>query len=193
MALNSDAPGFVLLHYRSNGHDHKMKLHVKATPTSIAVGSEPDFQRRNLSTDTMGNCIVDLTALLQPFFSPESTLKFAEYWDKPTEADDPVYIFTFEIDNTGTNADTTPTDWSQYAFTFRTIGGGVRKIFLMETPYVPNLKTSAPYPTGSIEKALADYITGDTNWITGKDNTYPVASLHALVKTNDVLRKRYQG
>lgn len=189
MTINSLAPGFIKLYYVQN-----LLTHVQTIPVSVAgdptVGEEPEFTPNVGAPILMSAFIDEYIAILQPLFGADTSFSSAEYWNQPEPEDDPTWYFTYPIGEVGTSG-TASVDLLQAVMTFRTALGGIYRNYLMEiSGSVPvNLHTSFPFSAGPFAD-LAEYLTGDTSCVLGRDNAALIVPIAFTTKYNDALRKK---
>lgn len=186
---NSLAPGFLVLNYTFNGLTHRQTLPV--VPINPEVGSVPNLQAKTGSAVSAQTFITDWVNLLRPVFSTTVTFNGWEVYSKPTPESDPLLLWgdDFITNNVGTNAGTTRAA-AQWCATFRTIGGGLLKIYLMETVYDPNTRVSVRAGLAAPEGPIYTYVLGNSCCIVGRDGTFPAFGRFRTTKTNDALRKK---
>lgn len=187
MAINSLAPSFVKIRYTVATIEHVMTLPVEIDG-AITVGESPQLKRRAASSsDFVGN-LTAFTEVLDSCFDDNCAFGTGEIWSQPTPADDPLWVYTYGLANTGEST----TDYlraEQVVMTFRSTLGGLFKLYLMETYFPPNQASGYSGMAAEL-KTLADYIMGESSWIKARDNGWPIACLGMKSKTNDVLRRK---
>lgn len=190
MAENFDSPAFILLQYQRGTFIHKMKLHC--IPDAVYdPGENPDLIERNSATIAWTDAVDALLTVIRPMYNTAVDFTLAEFWQQPNPTDDPLFIAAYSPGVSGSSATATVVA-SQSVFTFRTFGGGIKRLYLMETVNGLNQFISAPFSAGTV-KTVSDAIVASNNWIVGKDNTYPFVPLRFLTKTNDALLDKTQG
>lgn len=190
MTHHTFAPGgFVKIFSTQNGVTHVQSVGVDVV-SGYTVGEEPSFTP-NVGSDVLMSVAVDAyITLLKPIFGPDTSFNQAEYWSKPTDESDPVWVFTHPIGEVGTGS-TASADMLQAVMSFRTALGGLFRLYFMEiSGDVPvNFRTSWPFGAGPYLN-LANYLVGDDGWIIGKDNGALVVPIYFTSKYNDALRKK---
>lgn len=189
MTINSLAPGFVKIKYNLGAMEHVKQFQVQATGT-ITVGEEPSFTPNIGSPILMSTAVDALIVKLKPFFGSNTSFSSAEYWNQPTAADDPTWIFTHPIGVVGT-ATAASDILLQAVMTFRTALGGIYRDYLMEVSGDTSVNLNVPYPFGAgTFNDLATYLIGASGWILGRDNAALVVPIRVKTKYNDALRKK---
>lgn len=187
MAINSLSPAFIVVRYTRSTVPHTSIIPTKfsGTPTP---GSNPNLLNHFGVAVDFESAMAAWAILLQDMFSTAVTLDTAEVWSQPTPDDDPVWIFTTGLALTGTRSGTAVVA-GQQVLTFRTHLGGLFRLYFMETPVPPNqVATYAGMANPELE--LANFVTGATSWLYGRDNGQPILTLGWKTKTNDVLRRK---
>jgi hypothetical protein len=190
MTQYSDAPGFVLVHYLNGTFPHTQKLQV--TPNGIVFpGDEPQFNTSaNLPVD-MSTAVDDWINLVKTVYDADTTFVSAEFWSKPTEDDDPIWIFEHPINVVGTVAGAVQLA-GELVFSFRTYGGNLMKLYFMDfSDQVPlNVRTALGTIGAGANANIRDYVLSGDAWFHGKDNNFAVAPLIYTTKMNDTLRRK---
>lgn len=186
---NSLSPGFVKIRYQYATRPHTMTLPVLPDVTPV-VGVEPIFKNKGGGTADMDTAIGMLLTVLRPFFFTDMDLQSAEFWSQPTADSDPVWIYNLPIAMAGTGTGATA-QIKQGCMTFRTGAGGIYKMFFMEpaTSATSVVLTAYPFPAGALTN-MANFLTGNTGWIVGRDGAFPAVGITYTTKDNDKLRKK---
>lgn len=185
MAANSLYPGFWRIHYTSNAHPHVMVVPVKP----VNVGGSWFFQ------DKQGNTVVGLVAAatafinpLKPFMHTSSTFVDVELWTMSSPTADPVFQDVQPLGIAGTAA-TATIPREQFVGTFRTQGGSLWRLYLMEAVVQIDQVTNPPYNANYA--ALVTALTGLSSYVAGRDGTFLNSCVRFVAKENDALRKKY--
>jgi len=192
MAQNSLAPGYVIFHYAvtfgTQIRPHKMTLPVLPATTYVA-GEMPEFSQNDGDPVNMQAAVDGLADVIDGFFSPATAFLLAEYWQKPTESDDPLFIRSVVPDPAvGTGA--TAQSAGQATLSFRSEYGGIYKFTMMESEVAVTTVDLYPFPAGDAE-TLRLYLTGDLGWVRARDGGALISAIKLVGKTNDVLRRKY--
>jgi len=186
MPVHSLSPGFIELQYSFSGLTHKMRIPV--TPDAgWATGVQPNLVRKNGTTVAMNAAVDELIVLLRPFFNTTTDFIKAEAWFYPTGAADPIWVWSYAIGLAGSSG-TANVLSSQLVITYRSLVGGLAKVYLMEGVSAVNVRNSYPFGAGSLTN-LSTYLTGTTSWWYARDNGALIVPIWATTKTNDKLRK----
>lgn len=186
MAVHSLAPGFIEVQYTFSNLLHKMRIPVIPS-VGWATGVQPNLVRKNGADVLMGVAVDELVVLLRPLFANTTEFTKAEAWFYPTGANDPIWVYTHAIGLTGTNAGANVAS-SQIVISFRSLVGGIAKLYLMEGVFTPNVRNSYPFGAGPTTN-LTNYMIGATSWWYARDNGALIVPLWSSSKTNDKLRK----
>lgn len=186
MATNSLAPGFIKLFVQSAQAEH---VHTLPCKPFIGVGGVWYVEERTNPVGQPWNvALLDYVGVAKAFLPSASSFTYAELWTQDSPTVDPVYRDSSVIGIAGTLAGTaTPT--LQLTFSLRTDGGGTSKLVLLDVVGTPNTRSKPPYTGTSL--AFQNYILGATNFIVGRDNSWPIAMPKILTKLNDALRRKY--
>lgn len=191
MTKFSLAPGFVVVEYITNGHNHKMTLPVQPAST-FDPGDTPVLLDKASQNVTLSAMSTALAAVLKPLMVAADTYVGASYWQKPGIDDDPLYINgTTSGQGAGTNGGV-DVPYGEAIFTYRTQLGHIFKMYLLETTIAANLRYAGPV-FNSIQTLidLYNYVNGTTSVICGRDGAHLSMSLFLTSKINDQLRKKY--
>lgn len=191
MAENSLYPGFVLIKYSVATRPHKMILPV--LPVLTAGGDYNLTQKNSLTGDSPWQGLVQdwLDTIDVRWNEGDIAISTAELWTLADVNADPVYRDAFTpTDPTGGGASTV--SYSETVMTFRTLGGGILRIYQMETVGAVNSVSLPPTYGGSVAaQGILAFLLSDDNFIVGRDGTFPVAGIRLTTKTSDALRKKY--
>lgn len=190
MPSNSIAPSWIDIYYESTLGTHKMKLPVSLVDPGVPGGTFELFLKDN-TQQVWGTSVLALVTLLKPHMHSTTTFQYAELWSMPVPGAAPVYQDTYSIAVAGTSA-TATVPASQTVWSMRTDLGGKAFLYLMDTTSTPNNKYKAPSYGNAAVLAVVNFLIGNSNFIIGRDNGYPVTVTKVLTKTNDALRRRYR-
>lgn len=185
MAINSLAPGFIIVYYVSNSHPHKHIIPI-ANPLDSG-GGEWTIERQDGTDTDVDVAMLAWTDAVKAMFATTSTFQYWELWTKADENADPIFRETGDLAITGTTGATQAN--SQLSANYRTKTGGNGKVVLMETNQTIDVVSKPTY--GSAKATLATYLLGVTNIYAGRDGGFIAAVPTIITKTNDKLRKKY--
>lgn len=191
---NFPGPWAVEIHYTVGGLNHSM-LFSCSTPSLINVGDDPntiDLYQKGGGTASLTTSVNVLVTLFQPLFDTTSDFVSFDFWKYAPSSYDRVWYSGGLIGLSGTNAGTyAPAKYRK--FSFRTVGGGVAYITLLESIVDGNLQESYPFVSPA-SNAIADYAVSATSWLSARDNSYFAVPLRLSDGQNEVLfRKRYRN
>lgn len=174
---------------------HQLRINVDCDPAPDPGDTFNTIQVKLAGGSTTGlhNTTLAIVNLVEDFYNgTDATFDYAELWLYEAASFEAAYISTYAIGLPGTSAeDTFPA--SQTIWTFRTVGGGILKVSLMDNvsaPYVP----VAYADLNAVNKALVDYVVDDTlSPFLGRDNTRPLAFLRQFAGQNEHLFKTRYG
>lgn len=185
MAINSLYPGFWKIFYTSGGHQHVMTVPVKP----VEVGGVW------LHEDKNGNQTASLTVAATAFITAIKTqlhttgnFDYVELWTMASPSADAVFREAVNLNIAGTSA-TTTLQWGQAVYVFRTVAGGLYRLYLMEPGDTNNIYGHAPWAGGNA--ALETALTGINSYVAARDGSYLASLASKVTKTNDALRKKY--
>lgn len=186
MAQNSLAPGFIKLFVQSAYGEH---VHTLPCKPFLGVGGVWYVEER---TNPVGQpwyvALLDYVNVAKLYLSTASTFTYAELWTVDSPTVDPIYRDSTVVGVAGTIA-SAATATLQVTFSLRTDGGGVAKLVLLDITGTPNTRAKPPYTGAAL--TFSNYVLGGTNFIVGRDNSWPIALPKIVTKLNDALRRKY--
>jgi hypothetical protein len=123
-----------------------------------------------------------------PSFGVGTTFGLAELYKVDADDGERHFVYAFDTNLDGTSGDP-QIPQVEGIWIFKTVGGGLAKIYAMEGVYTTDVRNVGNVPAGP-RQDLVDYITSVENVVYGRDNTYPLAFMSFTSKTNDRLRRR---
>lgn len=189
MTEYSLAPGFIKLRYTtpiSGLHVATLSVLPAVTPST---GVMPVLATRGATQIDADEAMEAYAGVLRLAFNAAATIDSWEFWSKPTDEDDPIFIFGAPIGLDGTAAGGT-VEYSQAIWSFRTFGGHIAKFYAMETAYNPNARVTIDPLANTPIGEVGEYLLSDECVFVGRDNTFMLFPLWFTTKTNDALRKR---
>jgi hypothetical protein len=187
MAQNSLDPGFLILYYTRSSLYHRAVYQIAfaGTPTP---GVEPNI------LDVTGDAIGSSTAvtawitLIKARFNSDTTFTGYEVWSKASPSSDPIFIYGDDYAVVGTNVNNA-LSMGQVCLSFRTVGGGVMKLYFMESTSAANQKIACRVGAADWGSTVT-FVLGDGAWMYGRDDERALSGIWITTKTNDALRKR---
>lgn len=189
MPSNGLPPAWVQLNYTSNGHQHRALLPC-AISGAVIAGTEPEIVRKVGSPDLAGVVVGEYANIVKQAFNTGSTIDSYFVFSQPTPTSVPVFVWSDVLGIAGTSASALQPG-GEMVVTFKTPHPGGLKIYLMETVFTFNIKQAQPIAGPSFQRDLTDYITGDDDWIIGRNGDFPLIPLFLTTKLNDHLRRKY--
>jgi len=185
-----DSPGYVLIKYQNGSFPHHAKIKVIPSTTPV-VGAEPLFTTLGNGNVLMSTCIDAWITIVRTVYDADTTFISAEFWSKPTPADDPVWCYEHPINVTGNVVGNVQLA-GEMVFSFRTFGGHLMKLYFMDFSDQIDLNVRAALGTigAGANANIRDYVLSDASWLVAKDNSHAVAPLYYNTKMNDVLRRK---
>lgn len=179
--------GMTLLNHRMT-----FDVNVSNTPTPGTSFGDVEVTRHDNSSGNLSGIVDGLVEVLAPLYAIETIFNRAELWHIPESTYDALFVSSYLIGMGGEAAPNTAVA-QQQTLTFRTVGGGVMRVQMMEPAYPSTARV--PYPTSSPDiNAVFEYVIGPTSAILGRDNTRPFAPMNSSGGQNEALaRKRYRS
>lgn len=192
MTKYSLAPGFCVVHYTTNGHEHTMTLPVKPASSTYEPGDDPEFLQKNASTMDLDGLSDFVATLLKPLIKTTASYDGIEFYQKPNKDSDPLFINSSANSAGAGSAVSTEVAWLMWTMTFRTMKGGIFKWVTMEPVASVNVRRVAPnYSGDTAAQAILTSLIATTSPIVGRDGGYISQGLYLYTKTSDALRKKY--
>lgn len=195
MARNLPGPNALEIHYVVKSRAHSLLLNciaigdpspgTPAASVSLATKAGGAVLVNTAANDMWG--IIRLSIQLSAGGTTGWTL-----WKYATGSDDKIFITAGSMTVlTGASA-TATTDASYQMLSMRTGNGGTMKIVVLDTIHnrndqaivVPNAAAT------TVPERLAAYLLSGTNWVIGRDDSYPVAALRQSYGQNETVWKK---
>jgi hypothetical protein len=187
---NSLYPGFVRIHYESNGHPHKMVIPV--TPVSGTGGTDDfglELKGGGTATDWALAVSNFVEGQLDLFLHTSDTFGSAELWTMSSPTADPINVSVTDLSNTGASTGAVLA-LGMMNMTWRTQAGGIYRLVVMEPAGLAlNDEQFPPYTAQLLD--MDTFLRGTTSFVHGRDGGFLSAPIRYLTKTNDALRKKY--
>lgn len=154
--------------------------------------NEIETQGHNGTTSTLDTEVEGFIDAIAPQMSNATDFTTVELWKYPPEGFDAVFYGVYASGVSGTNVN--PAQAAHYdIFTFRTLGGGIMRLTLLESTNSANNVQS--FPTAStVANALFNYITNLSRPWVGRDNFRPLAALKWSQGQNEAIwRRRFRA
>lgn len=182
---NSLYPGFTKLFYTVGTKEHVQTIPCKPF---VAIGGAWSVEMKG---DPLGGAwttaVTAWVTAFKPLFANTTTFTYAELWTMAAPESDPEFRETLMLAVLGT-AGSASVPMSQCCISGRTTGGGVAKIYGMETAQAVNQKLKPVYLTPYL--GVVTYLLGSTSWIVGRNGGFWLAAPQITTKTNDTLRRQ---
>lgn len=186
MTIHSISPGFIVVFYTSNGHNHKHIIPISA-PVDTG-GSVYTIATKSAGAVAVTAAMATWVAAVKVLFPASTTFLYWELWTKPTPESDPIFRQTGDLSVVGTNGGAV-VPYSQIVYSYRTSLGGVGKMQFQEISLAANQVFKPTY--ASPHNGVVSYLTGSQSIYAGRDEGFPVSVPRALTKTNDQTRKKF--
>jgi len=181
------APGYCRVTYNGQLFPHHMVIPINfdGVPTP---GVEPDLLLKDASSLGAEAAIGAFVTLVADFYNTSEHFGLAEIHavDDVTGADTFIYAWNLNILGTSPTANKAT---FQTVMTFKTVAGGLYRLYMMENIEGANSHILPPYsdPTAL---ALSNFVVGDSSPVYGRGNAYPFVPVSKITKSNDKLRKQ---
>jgi len=173
--------------------------HVLTFDVQLAASPDPGTEfadiptlNHDLSEGTLKAVMDDFMDKILDFFPDEITFLTAELWKYPEGEYDGVFYGVYALSLDGLHTGTM--NVAGYSIlTWRSIAGGIMKIYLLETAVAGNGVTA--YPTGNtLYDLLFTHFTRVDKPFVARDNSRPIAPLKLSQGQNEALwRRRYRS
>lgn len=133
----------------------------------------------------------DFLPLLLACYPATADFFLVELWEYPPDGYDATFISSLELTESGTNG-TGSTVAQQTTFTFRSIGGGIARIQLMESSFAGQVRQTPPFATAPANN-LTQFLNGNDSVMVARDDSFLNARLRQSDGQNEKLwRKRFR-
>lgn len=174
-------------------HTARYNLDLTAAPTPGDDFTNINVKTRGgISTPDLAAVVEAWLALLAPRHATATSFGVLELWAYAPLSFDATFVSAYSPTIVvGTNV-TGIRVAGMETYTFRTTEGGILRLVGIETSVTTNDRI--PYPTGtSSADDIFDFVKGLTNWILGRDTSYPFAALNFLGGQNEkTFRQRFR-
>lgn len=188
---NSLAEGFLRLTYSNPFSVHHAIFPVNYAGTPVP-GTEPTLTLKDSTTQGAIAAFAEFTALYKVMLDSDVQLGLVEAYAVDADTEERTFLYGWNAALVGT-ASGSLQKGVMNTLTFKTIGGGVLKIVIMEGNFLSGVTLRPPYTVDSEWANLAAFICSGDSFIIGRDNTYPFAPISIKTKESDALRKRYNS
>lgn len=187
------SPGYAVLIYTSNTHEHRMTIPVNPDVFNHVPGDAVSLYSKGAGLKTLAVAAGEIVNAIKALFTTTATFNELQYWQKPTPTSDPVFIRSDTIvAGAGTEAVASIKANSQLVLSGRTTLGGLMRCFFMEGWQTVDYEFDPPtYGGFTALTTFVTYMTGINAVWCGRDGGYMQTSLRAFTKTNDALRKKF--
>lgn len=185
MPQNSLSPGFIKIFSTGQSGIHVQTLSYN--PDILGTGGLTT-KSGSILTATAG--VAALVGIAKAVVTSAYSFDYWERWSQATPTADPIFQETGILGIAGTSAGTAQPAHG-LSFNFRTNAGGNGKLIMLDSTAVLQGRLRAPTYGGTAVLGIVNYLIGNTNWVTGRDNSYPIAIPSVTGKFYDALRKRF--
>ena len=190
MADNFPGPQVIDIQYTFSAQTHHALLNCELTTSPIPGQDLGDFnvKTRGGTTPALATAVANWITLIRPIFGTTAQFESWTLWDYVPNSFDRTFINSAVVDLAGTSGSANVAS-AQLIMTFRTAEGGTMKLAFMENISVPGPTISRATATGAV-LAIFQFVEGATNWILGRDTSYPIVGINSLPGQNEALFKR---
>jgi hypothetical protein len=168
----------------------RLNLDLAAAPAPGATFPEINALGHSGATPPLSTVVEDFLTDLVPLYTSAVTFALVELWEYVAGTFDANFISAYEpTADVGTGTGTLQTA-GQAILTFRTAGGGIVKLSLMESLIVPGLSSAFPSAVVAANTLATEFLTFARPWL-GRDNTRPLVAKGFFPGTNEALWKKY--
>ena len=147
-----------------------------------------DITLRNGTTAILAEYITSYVFSFLPLLDTPTTVNRAELWRYPPDGYDATFISAMTIGEAGTSTGSLiPNHYSMA--TFRTAGGSVLKLVLLEDVIIGDDQDNYPVDLGLVDDWF-DFVMAIDSGIVGQDNTFPIAPLRLSKGQNEAVWRR---
>lgn len=174
---------------------HTQRLNVDLTTVPLPGTDFADIDaktRGGVLTPTLESAVDNWLTQVAERFSTTTTFGIVELWSYVPLTFDATFISAFtSVVTAGAHLNPTIVA-AQEIYTFRTTEGGVVRISLIEAVAPADQPKSFPIGNISVDN-IAAFITSPSNWILGRDTSYPFAGMRFLPGQNEkTFRQRFR-
>jgi hypothetical protein len=187
MAFGIDAPGIVRIRYSGITIPHTQQIHVKFAETPTP-GVEPVLETSGSAPINFVDGVTDFIDLcMQSQYNEDTTFGFAEVYAIDEETGLRTFLYTTNINLTGSNA-AANVPITEGIWVFKSTVGKPIKIYEMEGVYSADARNVGIVPADERQDVI-DYILSADNIVYGRTDGWPLAFQTFTSKENDVLRR----
>lgn len=192
MTVHSLFPGFIKMNY-TNTVSSVPRAHVMTLPCSpvLDVGSgDWHVNLKGGGTMLWVTALQDLVTTFQPFYNTAATaFGFADLYTMDDEDADPQWRDGFAVAAPGSGGGSN-VSCGEAVHTFRTLEGGIFRLYLMESNVANDTLTGPPYAS-NLALLVNQMTEDDTGFVIGRDGAFLISLIRRVAKENDALRKKY--
>lgn len=192
MAENSLSPAFVRINYTSPYGSHTMTLPSVPyiLPDIGHVNGQFDLRGGELSVDA-DDAVRDFVDVIKIMWTAGTTFQDYVIFTQEDEEAAPLPRFSMPLGIVGTHGGTSWSKAIQNTFTWRTEAFGVFKLVMLDSISSNQFDKQVGVPDATARKAISDYVTDDSSWLSGRDGAQPGTFLQQATTLNEALRKKY--
>lgn len=181
------APGYAKITYSGSLFPHHMIVPLNFD-TPITPGTEPDIIKKGSSTGAFSSVMDEFITTISPLWGSSTHFGLVEAHAVDADTGEDTFIWGYNQGTVGTGSGAN-TELAQQVLSFKSIGGTIYKLYLMEALTNENTKVFPPY--GGVPEDVSDYLVGASSPVYARRNFYLFAPISMTTKTNDALRKQH--
>lgn len=174
-------------------HTSRYNLDLTAVPTPGDSFTNINVKTRGgILTPDLATVVEAWLALVAPRHNILSTFGALELWSYAPLSFDATFVSAYSPTIVAGTSVTNAVVAGMETYTLRTTEGGILRLVGIETTVGTNAKIPYPTTTPSVD-AIFDFVKGTSNWILGRDTSYPFAALNFLGGQNEkTFRQRFR-
>lgn len=190
MPDNFPGPYEVEIFYTSEGRQHIQRLNCD-TVSAPSVGDAPNtinLDTRDVVGVQLDTAVAAWALLIAGTFHTSASIDSFNFWQYAPLTTNRTFITSGLLGQAGLSTSSN-NGLHQATGTFRTIGGNIMKVVLLET--IQTFQSRVPYATASNSlKAISDFVVSGSNWVLARGDTFPISPLNWVGGQNEALFKR---
>lgn len=192
MAANFPGPYQLRIAYAVASRQHTQRLNLQLVSDVTPGTPFTNISVQNKSGGNAGTLDVLMLAwmtLCKPLFDDTlASFTGGELWKYTAGTNDAIFISSRDEAVVGTDAGNVNTA-SQGVLTFRTTNGGILRLDFMDINIIEAVSDFPPFVNATVT-AIANFVTGATNWLYARDNSYPASARGWFAGKNEALFKK---
>lgn len=185
---NSLSEGFARITYNGATGAHHAIVPINFAGTPVP-GVAPSLTTKGATSVGAEVGIGEFLDVYRANFYSTTLFGLVEIYAVDPDTEERTFIYGFDASRAGSSGGV-PVVLGMATTTFKTVGGGVLKIVMMESVSPVNTKFYPPFDEETPIGALVEYVVSDASIVIGRDDEVAFAPISFTSKTSDALRKR---